>query len=73
MKNQPDIDKMYLYAKYPYEEKYQFLTNKRESTRLKHINDPKAFIQYQNNMHNVYKKMEEYNLGKKIQNINSFG
>ena len=44
MKNQPDIDKMYLYAKYPYEEKYQFLTNKRESTRLKHINDPKAFI-----------------------------
>ena len=44
MKNQPDFDKMYLYAKYPYEEKYQFLTNKRESTRLKHINDPKAFI-----------------------------
>ena len=32
---QPDIDKIYLYAKEPYEAKYQFLTNKRESTSLK--------------------------------------
>ena len=24
--NQPDIDKIYLYAKDPYEDKYQFLT-----------------------------------------------
>ena len=31
--NQPDIDKMYLYAKDPYEKKYQFLISKRESTR----------------------------------------
>ena len=30
--NQPDIDKMYLYAKDPYEKKYQFLISKREST-----------------------------------------
>ena len=28
---QPDIDKMYLYAKDPYEAKYQFLINKLES------------------------------------------
>ena len=27
--NQPDIDKIYLYAKDPYETKYQFLINKR--------------------------------------------
>ena len=32
--NQPDIDKIYLYAKDPYEAKYQFLVNKRESTGL---------------------------------------
>ena len=38
--NQPDIDEMYLYAKDPYEAKYQFLINKRESTGLKHLNDP---------------------------------
>ena len=28
--NQPDIDKLYLYAKDPYEAKYQYLINKRE-------------------------------------------
>ena len=28
--NQPDIDKIYLYPKDPYEEKYQYLINKRE-------------------------------------------
>ena len=33
--NQPDIDKIYLYAKDPYETKYQVLINKRESTGLK--------------------------------------
>ena len=30
--NQPDIDKIYLYAKDPHEAKYQFLINKRENT-----------------------------------------
>ena len=30
--NQPDIDKIYLYAKDLYEAKYQYLINKREST-----------------------------------------
>ena len=32
-----DIDQIYLYAKDPYEAKYQFLTKKRESTGLKHL------------------------------------
>ena len=52
--NQPDIDKIYLYAKDLYEPKYQFLINKRESIGLKHFNDPKAFIKYLNDMHDVY-------------------
>ena len=30
IKNQQDIDKIYLYAKDPYEDKYQYLINKRE-------------------------------------------
>ena len=34
--NQPDIDKIYLYAKDPYKAKYQFLTNK-EKARDKDI------------------------------------
>ena len=53
IKNDPDIDKIYLYTKDPYESKYQFLINKRESTRLKHFNDPKAFIEYSNDMQDV--------------------
>ena len=33
--SQPDIDKIYLYAKDPYEAKHQFLINRRRSTGLK--------------------------------------
>ena len=62
--NQPDIDKMYLYAKDPYEEKYQFLINKRKSIGLKRFNDPKAFIEYSNYTQNVYKNIDEYNIDK---------
>ena len=47
---QPNIDKIYLYAKDPYEAKYQFLIHKRESTGLKHFNDSKALIEYSNDM-----------------------
>ena len=61
---QPDIDKIYLYAKDPYEAKYQFLINKRESIGLKHFNDPKAFIEYSNDMQDVYKNIDEYNIDK---------
>ena len=62
--NQLDIDKIYLYAKDPYEDKYQYLINKRESVGLKHFNDPKAFIEYSNDMHDVYKKIDSYNHDK---------
>ena len=63
--NQLDIDKIYLYAKDPYEKKYQFLINKRESTGLKHFNNPKAFIEYSYDVQDVYKNIEEYNVDKK--------
>ena len=36
MDNQPDIDKIYLYGKDPYEAKYQYLINRRESVGLNH-------------------------------------
>ena len=62
--NQQDIDKIYLYAKDPYEDKYQYLINKIESVGLKHFNDPKAFIEYSNDMHSVYKNIDNYNLNK---------
>ena len=63
--NQPDFDKIYLYAKDPYEAKYQYLINKREKVGLNHYDDPKAFMEYSNDMQDVYKNIEDYNLGKK--------
>ena len=62
LNNQPDINKIYLYAKDLYESKYQFLINKRESTGLRHFNDPKAFIEYSNDTQDVYKNINYYNL-----------
>ena len=41
--NQPDIDKIYLYAKVPCEAKYQYLINKREKVGVSHYDDPKVF------------------------------
>ena len=43
--NQQDLDKIYLHVKDPYEAKYQFSLNKRESTGLNHFNDPRSFIE----------------------------
>ena len=56
-----------MYTKVPYEAKYQVLINKRESTGLKNFNDPKAFIVYSNNMQDVFKNIEECNIGKERQ------
>ena len=63
--NQPDIDKIYLYAKDAYEKKYQYLINKREKVGLNHFNYPKAFMEYSNDMQDVYKNIEDYNPIKK--------
>ena len=64
IKNQPDIDKIYLYAKDPYEAKYQYLINKREGVGINYFNDPKAFMEYSNDMRDVYKIINHYNLNK---------
>ena len=66
-RNHLDIDKIYFYAKDPYEAKYQFLINKKESTGFKHYNDPKTFIEYSNDIQDVYKNIEKYKPGKKRQ------
>ena len=59
--NEPDIDKIYLYAKNPYKAKYQLLINKRESTDLKYLNDSKDFFEYSNDVGDIYKNIKEYN------------
>ena len=57
----------YLYTKDPYESKYQYLVNKREGVGINNFNDPKAFIEYSNDMHDVYKNIDEYNPYKENQ------
>ena len=53
--HESDIDKIYLYAKDPYEAKYQLLINKKESADLKYLNDSKTFIEYSNDMNDIIK------------------
>ena len=58
--HQLDID-----AKDPCEAKYQLLINKHKNADLKHFNDSKTFIEYSNDMDDIYKNIEEYNLNEK--------
>ena len=58
IENQPDIDKIYLYAKDPYEAKYQYLINKREGVDTNLFSDLKVFLEYPNDMRDVYKKID---------------
>ena len=66
---QPDIDKIYFYAKNSYEARYQLLIKKRDSTFLKHCNDFKAFIEYSIDIANIYKNIEEYSETKNKKNV----
>ena len=63
--HEPDIDKIYLYANDPYEATKQLLINKRESAGLRYLNGSKAFIEYSNDMSDIYQNIEEYNRNKK--------
>ena len=61
IENQPDTGKIHLYAKDPYECKCQYLINKTEGVGINHFKDLRAFIEYSNDMHNVYKNINHYN------------
>ena len=69
IEKQPDIDKIYLYAKDSYEAKYQCLINKREKAGISHQKDPRTYIEYSNNMHDVYKNINENNPDKDNKNL----
>ena len=64
---QKDSDKIYLYAKYLSEPKYEFLIKNRENAGLKYLNDSNAFIECSNTMANVYENIDYYNLSRKRQ------
>ena len=53
-----------MYAKDRCEVKYQYLINKREGVGIDHLNNPKAFIDYSNDILDVYKNIDDYNADK---------
>ena len=55
------IDKIYLYAKDIDEKKYQYLINIREQAGIKNLNDPKAFIEYSDDMNDALDNINNYN------------
>ena len=54
-------DKIYLYAKDLHEPKYEYLINKREQAGIKNLDDPKAFIEYSDDMDDVLDDINNYN------------
>ena len=46
--------------------KYKYLINRREKVGLNHFDDAKAFMEYSNDMQDVYKNTEDYNPIKKV-------
>ena len=64
IENQPDIDKIYLYAKDPYEAKYQYSIIPTWKLGIDHHDDPEAYIEYSNDIHVVYKNIKHYNPDK---------
>ena len=55
-----------MYAKNPYESKCQLLINKCKDVGLKHAKDLGTFIEYSNDVEDLFKSIEEYNPWKKI-------
>ena len=57
--------KIIFFATDSYKVKYKLIINKRESTGLKYLNDTKVFVEYSNDVDDIYKNNEEYNPNKK--------
>ena len=53
------VDKIYLYPKDLSEPK--FLINNRKNAGIKHFNDSTAFIEYSNDMDDVFTNIDDYN------------
>ena len=65
IKEQSDIDNIYLYAKDLSELKYEFLIKKHEDAGTKHLNNSNAFIECSNIMDHVYENIDDYNPNRK--------
>ena len=55
-----------------YEAKWEYFINVREKVGIDHFNDPKAYMEYSNDMHDVYKNNDDYNPDKDNKNLICF-
>ena len=65
IKEQDDIDKIYLCAKGLSKPKYVVWIKKREDAGIKHLDDSNAFIECANTMMNIYENIDDYNPNRK--------
>ena len=65
IKEQNDIDKIYLYANDLSKPKHEFLMKKRKNAETKLLNDPNAFIECSNTMNDLYENIDDYNPNRK--------
>ena len=61
----PDVDKIYLFVKVPFESKYQLLINGRENVGTENLKNAKAFIDYSQTIDDVYENLKDHNPTKK--------
>ena len=72
IKDQDDMDKIYLYAKDLNEPNCEFLIKKRDDVGMKHLNDWNAFIECSNTMDDVYENIDDYNSSRKTKILIEF-
>ena len=65
IREQNDIDKIYLYTKDLSESKHGFFIKNREDTGIKHSNDLNEFIECSNAVDGVYENIDDYNPSRK--------
>ena len=61
----PDIEKIYLYVKYPSESQYQLLINRKEKVGIENLKNPKTFIDYSQTIDDFYENLKDCNPKKK--------
>ena len=61
IKEQNDIDKIYLYARNLSKPKFEYLIKKCEDAEIKHLNNPNAFIKCSNTIDDAYENINDYN------------
>ena len=61
-----------MYEKDLSESKYEFLIEIREYAEIKHLNDPKAFIECPNTMDIIHEDIGKYNPTRKGKVLNNF-